>query len=165
MKTFTRHAQRTVSLNYTDERGAMLGVATTLPTLGWTVIVEQPQAEAFAIPLALERQLAVVIGLALLAMSVIGYFWGKKKHKGNVLTTLVAPLIGAGGMIYALSLLFSNLAFAAGYQSGSLMVKYMPHEIFGTLILGLAYAYWVKSKHPAVYDEIGRTVLAEAHER
>jgi signal transduction histidine kinase len=69
--------QRTVSLNYTDERGAMLGVATTLPTLGWTVIVEQPQAEAFAIPLALERQLAVVIGLALLAMSVIGYFWGR----------------------------------------------------------------------------------------
>jgi Na+(H+)/acetate symporter ActP len=101
----------------------------------------------------------------LCSFAVIGYFWGKKKHKGNVLTTLVAPLIGAGGMIYALSLLFSNLAFAAGYQSGSLMVKYMPHEIFGTLILGLAYAYWVKSKHPAVYDEIGRTVLAEAHER
>ena len=33
------------------------------------------------------------------------------------------------------------------------------------LILGLAYAYWVKSKHPAIYEEIGRTVLAEAHER
>ena len=109
---------------------------------------------------------AMILAVQVLcSLAVIGYFWGKKKHKGNVLTTLVAPIIGAGGMIYALSLLFGNLAFAAGYQSGAVMVKLLPYEIFGTLILGLAYAYWVKSKHPAVYAEIGRTVLAEAHER
>ena len=69
--------RRMVSLKYADERGAMLGVATTLPDLGWTVIVEQPQSEAFAIPLALEQELAIVIGVALLAMSVVGYFWGR----------------------------------------------------------------------------------------
>jgi amino acid transporter len=99
------------------------------------------------------------------SFAVVGYFWGKKKHNGNVLTTLVAPLVGAAGMIYALSLLFSNLGFAAGNQSQSLMVKYLPYEIAGTLIFGLLYALWVKSKHPAIYEEIGRTTMEEAHER
>jgi amino acid transporter len=133
------------------------GNATSDPTLlPYAVIYTVPSLVGTAFILAVQ---------VLCSFAVIGYFWGKKKHKGNVLTTLVAPLIGAGGMIYALSLLFKNLSFAAGLQSHSLMVAYMPEEIFGALILGLVYAYWVKAKHPAVYEEIGRTVLLEAHER
>jgi hypothetical protein len=123
-----------------------------------------PYAVIYTVPSLVGTAFILAVQV-LCSFAVIGYFWGKKKHKGNPLTTLVAPLIGAGGMIYALSLLFGNLGFAAGYQSGSLMVKYMPHEIFGSLIIGLAYAYWVKAKHPGIYEEIGRTVLAEAHER
>jgi len=70
-------SSRTASAEYVDFRGAVLGVAATLPTLGWTVIVEQPQAEAFAIPIALQRELGIAIALALLAMLVVGYFWGR----------------------------------------------------------------------------------------
>jgi two-component system NtrC family sensor kinase len=55
----------------------MLGVASTLPLLGWTIIVEQPQSEAFAIPINLQRQLVVAITVALLAMLVVGYYWGR----------------------------------------------------------------------------------------
>lgn len=109
----------------------------------------------------------VLVVQVMCSFAVIGYFWGKKKQKGNVLTTLVAPLIGAAGMIYALTLLFGAVGsgFAAGYQSDSLMVKYLPYEIVITLVVGLLYAYWVKAKHPAIYAEIGRTTLEEAHER
>ena len=109
----------------------------------------------------------ILVVQVICSFAVIGYFWGKKKHKGNVLTTLVAPLVGAAGMIYALTLLFSAVGsgFAAGYQSNSLMVKYLPYEIVGTLIFGLLYALWVKSKHPDIYEEIGRTTMEEAHER
>jgi len=109
----------------------------------------------------------ILVVQVICSFAVIGYFWGKKKHKGNVLTTLVAPLVGAAGMIYALSLLFGAVGsgFAAGYQSNSLMVKYLPYEIVGTLIFGLLYALWVKSKHPEIYEEIGRTTMEEAHER
>ena len=39
---------------YDDERGPMFGVAAHLPALRWTVVVEQPRAEAFAIPIRLE---------------------------------------------------------------------------------------------------------------
>jgi signal transduction histidine kinase len=55
----------------------MLGVAAQVPDLGWTVIVEQPVVEAFRIPLSLQEQLGIAIGVALLAMLVVGYFWGR----------------------------------------------------------------------------------------
>jgi two-component system, NtrC family, sensor kinase len=69
--------QRTVSAEYDASRGAVLGVAAALPSLRWTVIVEQPQSEAFAIPIKLQRQLGIAITLALLAMLAVGYFWGR----------------------------------------------------------------------------------------
>jgi signal transduction histidine kinase len=56
---------------------AVLGVASPLALLGWTVIVEQPLSEAYAVADQLQRQLVLVIGLALLVMVTIGYFWGR----------------------------------------------------------------------------------------
>ena len=70
-------SERIASAEYSDERGAFLGVAARIPLLDWTVIVEQPQSEAFAIPIALQRQLEIAIALALLAMLAVGYFWGR----------------------------------------------------------------------------------------
>jgi signal transduction histidine kinase len=55
----------------------MHGVAADAPTLGWIVIVEQPAVEAFAIPLGLQQQLQIAIGIALMAMLTVGYFWGR----------------------------------------------------------------------------------------
>ena len=72
-----RRNDTTVSAEYSDDRGPMLGVAATIASLGWTVIVEQPQTEAFAIPFALQRQLEFAIGAALLAMLLVGYYWGR----------------------------------------------------------------------------------------
>ncbi|MGB7217820.1 MAG: sensor histidine kinase [Vicinamibacterales bacterium] len=67
-----------VSLEYDDGDGrSSLGVATRIATLGWTVIVEQPTAEAYAIGTALQRQLIVAISLGLLAMISVGYFFGR----------------------------------------------------------------------------------------
>jgi signal transduction histidine kinase len=62
----------------TDEGDDVLGVGARLPELGWTVVVEQPIAEAFAIPIALQRQLAIAIAVALMAMLAAGYFWGRR---------------------------------------------------------------------------------------
>jgi signal transduction histidine kinase len=73
----SRKTDQTVSAEYSDDRGPILGVAATISSLGWTVIVEQPQSEAFAIPIALQTQLEFAIALALLAMLVVGYFWGR----------------------------------------------------------------------------------------
>ena len=55
----------------------MLGVAAHRPALGWTVIVEQPVAEAFAVPAQVENQLGIAIAIALLLMVSLGYVWGR----------------------------------------------------------------------------------------
>jgi amino acid transporter len=142
----------------------------------WTSdpLVEGATSDASLVPYAVIYTVPSLVGTAFIlvvqvicSFAVIGYFWGKKVHKGNVLTTLVAPLVGAAGMIYALTLLFSAVGsgFAAGYQSNSLLVGNLPAIIGGTLLVGLLYALWVKSKHPEIYAEIGRTTMEEAHER
>ena len=69
--------EATASAQYADERGQMLGVGARLPALGWTIMVEQPVAEAFAIPNRLQTQLVIAIAAALFVMLLVGYFWGR----------------------------------------------------------------------------------------
>jgi signal transduction histidine kinase len=64
---------------YVDESGRpTLGVAASVPELGWTVIVEQPTREAYASALKLQRQLLVAISIALLSMIAAGYSFGRR---------------------------------------------------------------------------------------
>jgi signal transduction histidine kinase len=66
------------SLEYTGTAGVqMLGVAAPLAPLGWTVMVEQPRSEAYAVADQLTRQLVFIIGLALLVTVTVGYFFGR----------------------------------------------------------------------------------------
>jgi signal transduction histidine kinase len=67
-----------VSVEYSVGRTAVLGVGVKLPTLGWSVIVEQPTREAFAIAAALQAQLFVAIAVALFAMLLVGSLWGRR---------------------------------------------------------------------------------------
>jgi signal transduction histidine kinase len=75
------HGQRNsgpASLEYASDAGVqMLGVAAPLELLGWTVMVEQPRSEAYAVADVLTRQLMYIIGLALLVSVSVGYFFGR----------------------------------------------------------------------------------------
>ncbi len=67
-----------VAQEYLDEdRHSNLGVATRIPLLDWTVIVEQPTIEAYATGSKLQRQLGFAISVALLVMVLVGYFFGR----------------------------------------------------------------------------------------
>jgi two-component system, NtrC family, sensor kinase len=83
---------------YSGEGGQMLGVAAYLPELHWTVIVEQPRSEAFAIPIALQNQLVAAIAVALLAMLVAGYFWGRSFIDPILRLTRGTRALAAGNM-------------------------------------------------------------------
>ena len=66
------------SLEYADAGGRpVLGVAAAVASLGWTVVVEQPTSEAFALANQLEIELVIVIVLALIATLTLGYYWGQ----------------------------------------------------------------------------------------
>jgi len=66
------------SLQYWNGDERMLGVGARLPTLRWTVVVEQPTREAFAIATRLQTQLFVAITVALVAMLLVGLLWGRR---------------------------------------------------------------------------------------
>ena len=62
---------------FTENGARVLGVAAPLRALGWTVMVEQPRSEAFQVADQLQRQLVLVVGLALLFTVAVGYVWGR----------------------------------------------------------------------------------------
>ena len=115
--------------------------------------------------LALIGTAMILIVQTITSFAVISFFWVKKVHKGNIITTMLAPIIGALGMVYALYLLWSNRKFAAGLAADSLVFTLMPLYVIGLLIIGFGYAAWVRAKRPDLYAEIGRTTIEEAHER
>jgi amino acid transporter len=115
--------------------------------------------------LALLGTMSILAVMAICSLAVIWYFWVKKAQTGAVFTTLVCPLLGMLGMIYVIWLLFTNLSFAGGGGSTSLFFKLMPYISVLTFVLGLAMALWLRASKPEVYQDIGRTVLEESHER
>ena len=69
---------RTLHLEYAAPDGRMLlGVAAPVASLGWTIIVEQPTSEAFALAEQLQLELVFIISLALFATVTLGYYWGQ----------------------------------------------------------------------------------------
>ncbi len=61
-----------------DGADVALAAGAPLRPLGWTVIVEQPGSEAYAVANQLTRQLYLVIGVALFASVLAGYLWGRQ---------------------------------------------------------------------------------------
>lgn len=123
-----------------------------------------PYVNAYGL-LALIGTAMILIVQTITSVAVVNYFWVKKVQTGGVLSTLVAPIIGALGMIFALYLLWTNRDFAAGLAADSIIFKLMPVYVLGILVLGFVYALYVKSRKPEVYQMIGRTTLEEAHTR
>ena len=66
------------SREFVDDSGQrQLAVAARIRDLGWTVIVEQPTREAYATAAALQKQLLIAIGVALLLMIGVGLRFGR----------------------------------------------------------------------------------------
>ena len=71
-------AQKLQAKEYVENGQQMLAVAANLEKdPKWTVVVEQPTAEAMATAHSLERQLLIAIFLALLGTIALGYLWAR----------------------------------------------------------------------------------------
>lgn len=156
--------------------GILQAVITVLILLYFFFFVSMTDADGNPtpdlVPYVYVYGLLAVVGTAVIlilqtmtSIAVINYFWGKKVHKGNIITTLICPIIGALGMIYVLILLWQNRAFALGAAAESWIWTWAPYYIVAMIVIGIFYSMWVKKAHPEIYDEIGRTTLEEAHER
>jgi amino acid transporter len=115
--------------------------------------------------LALIGTAAILLVQAICSAAVIWYFWVRKTHRSNVIMTLICPALGGIAMLYVVWTLWDNRAFAAGLAANSLVFKAGPYFIVAIFVIGLAYALWLRFAKPAVYSEIGRTVMEDSHER
>jgi signal transduction histidine kinase len=88
-----------VSQEYVDDAGQnQLGVASLIPQLGWTLIVEQPTREAYASARELQRQLMIAISAALLVMIAVGYLFGRSFINPILTLTRATTAVAAGNL-------------------------------------------------------------------
>ena len=78
VRATARDGAAPLAREYVNAEGvAVLGVAAPLPSLSWTLLIEQPTREAYGLALGLERLLLAAIGLALLVTVGLGFRWGR----------------------------------------------------------------------------------------
>jgi signal transduction histidine kinase len=89
----------TGSRKFYNSRGEkLLGVAADVRDPQWTVVVEQPTTDAFAVAASLEQQLFLTIALALLGTVVLGWLWGRSFIQRIFALTKVTRAIADGRM-------------------------------------------------------------------
>ena len=117
--------------------------------------------------LAILGTMIVLIVQSLCSISVISYFHVKKQHPetANVFRTIIAPIIGAAGMIYVIYLLFNNLSFAAGAAASSPFFHAIPWIVVAVAVLAGGYVLFLRQRHPDEYSQLGKTILEETQER
>ena len=115
--------------------------------------------------LALIGTAAILLVQAICSAAVIWFFWVKKTHTRQRDHHADLPPDRWLAMLYVVWLLWDNREFAAGLAAKSDVFKVAPYMILAVFVIGLAYAVWMRTTKPALYAEIGRTVMEDAHER
>ncbi len=99
----------------------------------------------------------VIFCMLLCALAVIGFFW-KDRHGHSVLRVIVAPLLGALGLAYALYLIISKFDVLTG-ATGLINVWWLiPIPIL--LAIGIVIALRVRAVNPAHYARLATTNAA-----
>lgn len=152
-------------------------IVQTIITLAFVLgfwILQKPSAAAPDVAYADIYGLLAILGTMIIliiqsisSISVISYFHVKKQHPetANVFRTIIAPVIGAAGMLYVVYLLFTNLSFAAGAAASSPFFHAIPWIVLAIAVLSLGYALYLRQRHPEDYKLLGKTILEEAQER
>ncbi len=84
---------------FVNRRGEeLLAVAASVSNPKWTVLIEQPTSDAFAVADSLERQLFAAIGIALLGTIMVGWVWGRSFIQRIFALTRVTRAIADGNM-------------------------------------------------------------------
>jgi signal transduction histidine kinase len=76
----------------------LLAVAAPVENPQWTVLIEQPTSDAFAVAHSLERQLLAAIAIATLGTVVVGWVWGRSFIQRIFALTRVTRAIADGHM-------------------------------------------------------------------
>jgi amino acid transporter len=115
--------------------------------------------------LAILGTMAILIVQTLCSFAVIGYFRQNHPEDRHWFRTFTAPLLGGAGMTAVVVLLIMNMETAAGLAADSLFFEAIPWIVGLVFFGGLGLGLWLRARHPARYEVIGRIVLEDATER
>jgi len=146
--------------------GFVQSIIATLIVVAFFVTGQDPYGALYGL-MAILGTSAIMIVQAVAAVSVISYFHVRRAHPEtrHWFRTLVAPALGAIGMIYVVGLLISNAEFAAGSAAGSPVFAAIPYIVGGVALLGVVWALVLKKVSPGRFERLGRVILDEAKER
>ena len=97
-----------------------------------------------------------ILGIqALVSIAIFNYFRNHYKEEHHWWTTILAPLIATVTQAYVLYLAIKNLNFLG---SGYSYAKWLVWGDLLIFVIGLGYAFYLKSSNRAKYETIGRLV-------
>jgi predicted membrane protein len=94
------------------------------------------------------------------AASVIGFF--ARRPDRHWWRTVLAPAMGFVGLAVATVLVLQKFDVLTGTESP--IVNSLPWLLVIASVAGIAYAYWLRSRRPAIYTALARDRLAHAEE-
>jgi amino acid transporter len=92
---------------------------------------------------------------ALASLAIFNYFRTHHKADHHWWTTITAPLLAVVSQAFVLYLAIKNLKFLG---SGYSYAKWLCWGDLAIFLIGLGYAFYVKSRHRAKYETIGRMI-------
>jgi amino acid transporter len=99
--------------------------------------------------------LGIVALQAVAAASIIAFFW--RRHEVDLWRTLIAPTIGAVGLIVAAWLLTTHYAILTGTDSA--WVNDLPAVLLLVAAAGVVYALWLRRHEPDIYRDLASVDL------
>ncbi len=105
--------------------------------------------------MALMGTIIILSAQAVVSVAVIVYFHREHPEDHHWWKTIVAPGLAFVAQVYIVYLCISNMAFLGG---GFAFANFIPWIDLATVLLGLAYAFYLKSADRTKFDKIGRLV-------
>jgi len=117
-----------------------------------------PTANAYIALYGLMAIMGVIVILvvqALVSIAILVYFWRHHGKEVHWWTTVLAPIIAAVSQAAVVYLLFTNIDFIG---SGLGFVRWLGPIDGAIFVIGIAFAFYIKSAQPQKYQTLGRLI-------